>query len=79
DIIVTAAYGQILPVELLELPKDRAINVHASLLPRHRGGAPIHRSIIDGDDKSGITIMYMEEGLDSGDVISQMETPILAT
>lgn len=79
DIIVTAAYGQILPVELLELPKDRAINVHASLLPKHRGGAPIHRSIIDGDDKSGITIMYMEEGLDSGDVISQMETPISAT
>lgn len=76
DIIVTAAYGQILPVELLEIPHHGAINVHASLLPRHRGGAPIHRAIIEGDKKSGVTIMYMEEGLDSGDMISQEETEI---
>ena len=78
DIIVTAAYGQILPKALLELPKYRAVNVHASLLPRHRGGAPIHRSIMEGDSESGVTIMYMEEGLDSGDIISQASTPITA-
>lgn len=78
DIIVTAAYGQILPKSLLEFPKHRAVNVHASLLPRHRGGAPIHRSIMEGDSESGVTIMYMEEGLDSGDIISQASTPITA-
>ncbi len=78
DIIVTAAYGQILPKSLLELPQHRAVNVHASLLPRHRGGAPIHRSIMEGDSESGVTIMYMEEGLDSGDIISQASTPITA-
>lgn len=79
DIIITAAYGQILPVELLEIPAYGAINVHASLLPRHRGGAPIHRAIIEGDKKSGVTIMYMEEGLDSGDMISQAAAEILST
>ena len=79
DIIVTAAYGQILPVELLEIPHHGSINVHASLLPRHRGGAPIHRSIIEGDKESGVTIMYMEAGLDSGDMISQESTEILST
>lgn len=79
DIIVTAAYGQILPVELLEVPSFGAINVHASLLPRHRGGAPIHRSIIEGDTEAGVTIMYMEEGLDSGDMISQESTEITAS
>lgn len=76
DIIVTAAYGQILTSALLELPTHRAVNVHASLLPRHRGGAPIHRSIMEGDSESGVTIMYMERGLDSGDIISQESTPI---
>lgn len=77
DIIVTAAYGQILPKVLLELPEYGAVNVHASLLPKHRGGAPIHHAVIEGEEKTGITIMYMAEGLDSGDIISQREMPIL--
>lgn len=76
DLIITAAYGQILPKELLETPRLGAINVHASLLPRHRGGAPIHRAILEGDEESGISIMYMEEGLDSGDIIRQQSVPI---
>src|SRR5699024_1181230 len=71
DIIVTAAYGQILPKELLELPAYGAINVHASLLPKFRGGAPIHHAILQGEKTTGITIMYMAEGMDSGDIISQ--------
>lgn len=77
DIIVTAAYGQILPITLLELPKYGAVNVHASLLPAFRGGAPIHHAVMHGTEKTGITIMYMAEGLDSGDIISQSEIPIL--
>jgi methionyl-tRNA formyltransferase len=77
DIIVTAAYGQILPEPLLELPEYGAVNVHASLLPALRGGAPIHHAIISGADKTGITIMYMAKGLDSGDIITQREIPIL--
>ncbi|MCD2136610.1 methionyl-tRNA formyltransferase [Salinicoccus halitifaciens] len=77
DIIVTAAYGQILPKALLELPKHGAVNVHASLLPKFRGGAPIHHAVMAGAEKTGITIMYMAEGLDSGDIISQREIPIL--
>ena len=68
-----------IPTELLELPRFGCINVHASLLPRLRGGAPIHKSIINGDSKTGITIMYMEEAMDSGDIISQSETEILDT
>lgn len=79
DIIVTCAYGQMIPTEILELPKFGCINVHASLLPKLRGGAPIHKSIINGDSKTGITIMYMEEAMDSGDIISQSETEILDT
>lgn len=71
DIIVTAAYGQILSKELLDLPKYGAINVHASLLPKYRGGAPIHHALLAGEKTTGITIMYMAEGLDSGDIISQ--------
>lgn len=71
DIIVTAAYGQILPKELLELPVYGAINVHASLLPKFRGGAPIHHAVLQGEKTTGITIMYMAEGLDSGDIISK--------
>src|SRR5699024_12524861 len=70
-IIVTAAYGQILPKELLELPAYGAINVHASLLPKFRGGAPIHHAILQGEKTTGITIMYMAEGMDSGDIIAQ--------
>lgn len=71
DIIITCAYGQIIPVELLEYPKYKCINVHASLLPKYRGGAPIHHAIINGEKKTGITIMYMAPGMDDGDIISQ--------
>lgn len=76
DLIVTAAFGQILPNELLEAPKHGCINVHASLLPELRGGAPIHYSIIQGKKKTGVTIMYMVEKLDAGDMISQVEVEI---
>ena len=76
DLIITAAFGQLLPKELLEVPRLGCINVHASLLPAYRGGAPIHQAIIDGQDKTGVTIMYMEEKLDAGDIISQSEISI---
>ena len=76
DIIITCAYGQFIPKELLDYPKYGCINVHASLLPKHRGGAPIHRSIIEGDKKTGVTIMYMDIDMDSGDIISSKETEI---
>lgn len=76
DIIITCAYGQIIPKELLESPKYGAINIHASLLPKLRGGAPIHHAIIDGYDKTGITIMYMNDKMDEGDIILQKETQI---
>lgn len=71
DLIITCAYGKILPIELLLIPKIGCINVHASLLPKLRGGAPIHHAIIDGYSKTGITIMYMSEQMDAGDIISQ--------
>ena len=76
DMIITCAYGQLIPKELLELPKYGAINIHASLLPKLRGGAPIHHAIIDGYDKTGITIMYMNDKMDEGDIILQKETQI---
>ncbi|ADU30810.1 methionyl-tRNA formyltransferase [Evansella cellulosilytica] len=76
DIIITAAFGQILPKGLLEIPPLGCINVHASLLPKYRGGAPIHQSIIDGERETGITIMYMVEKLDAGDILSQKAIPI---
>lgn len=76
DLIITCAYGQILPKELLDAPRLGCINVHASLLPKLRGGAPIHHAIIDGHSKTGITIMYMNTGMDEGDIISQREIPI---
>ena len=79
DIIITAAYGQIIPKILLDYPKYGCINVHASLLPKLRGGAPIHHAIIDGYDKTGITIMYMNEGMDTGDIISTKEVSISNT
>lgn len=79
DIIITCAYGQIIPSILLDLPKYNAINVHASLLPKLRGGAPIQRAIMNGEEKTGITIMYMDEHMDSGDIISQEETIIKST
>ena len=71
DLIVTCAYGQILPEELLNIPKIASINVHASLLPKYRGGAPIQRAIMNGDEETGITIMYMDKGMDSGDIIKK--------
>lgn len=76
DLIVTAAFGQILPAAILEAPKLGAINVHASLLPEYRGGAPIHQAIIDGKKETGVTIMYMVDRLDAGDIISQTTVPI---
>ncbi len=76
DIIITCAYGQIIPSILLDTPKYKAINVHASLLPKLRGGSPLHRAIIDGYDKTGITIMYMAPGMDDGDIITQEEIEI---
>ncbi len=76
DIIITCAYGQILPKEILDYPKYKCINVHASLLPKLRGGAPIHHAIMDGYDKTGVTIMYMAQEMDAGDIISSKETKI---
>jgi methionyl-tRNA formyltransferase len=76
DLIVTAAFGQILPNKLLEAPKYGCINVHASLLPELRGGAPIHYAIIQGKQKTGVTIMYMVEKLDAGDILTSIEVPI---
>lgn len=76
DLVVTAAFGQILPNELLDAPKYGCINVHASLLPELRGGAPIHFSILQGKEKTGITIMYMAEKLDAGDILTQAEVTI---
>jgi len=76
DLIVTAAYGQIIPVAILEAPKYKAVNVHASLLPKYRGAAPIHQSIIDGEKETGITIMYMVKELDAGDILSQVTVKI---
>lgn len=76
DVIIVVAYGKILPKEILELPKFGCINSHASLLPRHRGASPINFSIISGDTKTGITTMFMDEGLDTGDIIQQYEFKI---
>lgn len=76
DIIVTAAYGQIIPSILLDYPKYGCINVHASLLPHLRGGAPVHHALINGDKKTGVTIMYMDQKMDSGDIISQTSIPL---
>ena len=70
DIIVTAAYGQIIPSIILDYPKYGCINVHGSLLPKLRGGAPIHHAIINGDKEAGVTIMYMDKKMDAGDIIS---------
>lgn len=76
DIIITCAYGQIIPKVLLDLPRLGCINVHASLLPKLRGGAPLHHAIIDGLDKTGVTIMYMDETMDTGDIISTISYDI---
>jgi methionyl-tRNA formyltransferase len=79
DLIVTAAFGQILPKKVLELPPMGCINVHASLLPKYRGGAPIHQAIIDGEQETGVTIMYMVQALDAGDMLTQVKEPIEET
>ena len=76
DVIVVAAYGQILPESILNIPKYGCINIHASLLPKYRGAAPIERAIIDGEVMTGVTTMYMEKGLDTGDMIEKVEVPI---
>ncbi len=78
DIIVVAAFGQILPKSVLELSEYGCINVHASLLPKYRGAAPIQWSIIDGEEKTGVTIMHMDAGIDTGDMIMKAEVPIEA-
>lgn len=85
DVAIVAAYGLILPKEILEAPKKGALNVHASLLPRWRGAAPIQRAILEGDKETGVTIMKMDVGLDTGDIVSmkkmaltpEMTTPLL--
>lgn len=76
DIIITAAYGQIIPSEILDYPKYGCINVHGSLLPKLRGGAPIHHAIMNGDKEAGVTIMYMAQKMDAGDIISQRKVDI---
>ena len=76
DLFVVAAYGQILPKSLLEIPRYGAVNVHASLLPKYRGAAPIAWAILKGERVTGVTIMRMDEGMDTGDVLSQREIPI---
>jgi len=76
DVAVVAAYGRILPTELLELPRRGCVNVHASLLPKYRGAAPIQWAIAEGETETGVSLMRMDEGLDTGDVISMMRLPI---
>ncbi len=76
DLIITAAYGQIVPDEVLNAPTIECINVHGSLLPKYRGGAPIHYSVLNGDEKTGVTIMKMATKMDAGDIITQAEFPI---
>ena len=76
DLIITSAYGQIIPSEILDYPKFKCINTHGSLLPLHRGGAPIQRAIMEGDKQTGISIMYMNEKMDDGDILYQKTIPI---
>ncbi len=78
DLIVVAAYGQLLPQALLDIPRLGCLNVHTSLLPRHRGAAPIQWAIAEGDAVTGVTIMKMDAGLDTGPTLASVETPILA-
>ncbi len=76
DLIVVVAFGQILPKSVLDMPKHGCINVHASLLPRYRGAAPINQAIVDGELETGVTTMYMDVGLDTGDMLIKRTTPI---
>ena len=78
DLIVVAAFGQILSKEILDLPRLGCVNVHASLLPAYRGAAPIQWAVINGEEKSGVTSMQMDEGLDTGDILLQEEIPLVA-
>ena len=79
DLIITASYGQIVPKEILDLPSIASINIHASLLPKYRGAAPIQRVIMDGEKKTGVTLMHMDVGLDTGDIIESVMVDILDT
>ena len=76
DVICVVAYGKIIPKEILEIPKYGCVNVHPSLLPKYRGSAPIQWAILNGDKETGVTTMYLDEGMDSGDIILQTETKI---
>jgi methionyl-tRNA formyltransferase len=79
DLVVVAAFGQMIPNIVLGYPKYRCINVHASLLPKYRGGAPMQKAIVSGDAKTGVTVMYMAEKMDAGEILSQEGIPILET
>ncbi|HCN29629.1 MAG TPA: methionyl-tRNA formyltransferase [Verrucomicrobiales bacterium] len=79
DAAIVAAYGQLLSPEVLRVPRHGCLNLHASLLPRHRGASPIQAAIREGDSETGITVMHMDEGLDTGDILLMERTPILAT
>src|SRR5260370_1312344 len=79
DVIVVMAYGQILPRAVLEIPKIASLNLHASLLPRWRGAAPIQAAVAAGDHETGVTVMYMDEGLDTGDILLQRKIDISPT
>ncbi len=76
DLIAVVAYGRILPKEILEIPRYGCVNIHASLLPKYRGAAPVQYSLLNGEEKTGVTAMYMDEGLDTGDIIAVREIPI---
>ncbi len=76
ELIAVAAYGKILPTDILELPRLGCVNVHSSLLPKYRGAAPINWAILNGEDETGVTIQYMAEGVDTGDILAQSRTPI---
>ena len=76
ELIVVVAYGKILPKNVLDYPKHGCVNLHVSLLPKYRGAAPMQRAVMNGDKETGVTVMYMAEGLDTGDIISQVKFPI---
>lgn len=76
DLIITFAYGQIIPSAVLDCPTIACFNVHASLLPKYRGGAPIHKALINGEKETGVTIMYMDVGMDTGDMVAKQTIPI---
>jgi methionyl-tRNA formyltransferase len=77
DIIITCAYGNLIPSSILDIPKFKCVNFHTSLLPKYRGGAPIHHAILNMEKETGLTIMYMDKGMDNGDIIKQF--PVIIT